>query len=86
MSNNFLECAMLIEAHRLTLDQLNGRIPIIPAIDYRRLAYCLIRDRIDLYRTHGIKRTLNDVLSEFSVTTTAYYAWHEKYHSFYQAM
>ena len=55
-------------------------------MDYRRLTYCLIEDRIQAYKAAKKKHTLTDVLAEFGITTTAYYAWYEKYHSFYQAM
>ena len=69
-----------------TYEQLSKRIPDIPAMDYRRLTLCLIQDRIAAYKAAGIKYTLNDVLSDFGISTTAYYAWYEKYHSYYQAM
>ena len=69
-----------------TYEQLSKRIPDIPAMDYRRLTFCLIQDRIAAYKDARIKHTLEDVLTEFGITKKAYYKWYEKYHSYYQAM
>lgn len=69
-----------------TYEQLSKRVPDIPAMDYRRLTFCLIQDRIAAYKDAKIKHTLEDVLTEFGITKKAYYNWCEKYHSYYQAM
>lgn len=70
-----------------TNEQLSKRVPDIPNLDYRRLTYCLIEDRIAAYKAAGIKLTLDEVLLEFGITSKqTYYNWYEKYHSYYQAM
>ena len=86
MNQNDLERTIMLVVRKMTTKQLSRRVPTIPMIDYRRLTYCLVEDRIAAYKAAGIRHTLNDVLSEFGITTTAYYAWYEKYHAFYQAM
>ena len=84
---NPLERAILNVTREMTEQQLSKRIPDIPQMDYRRLTYCLIEDRIAAYKAAGIKRTLDDVLLEFGITSKqTYYNWYEKYHSSYQAM
>ena len=84
IEQNFFERAIMLMVRKMTNQQLVKRVPTIPTIDYRRLMYCLIEDRIAAYKTAGIKRTLNEVLSEFGITKKAYYNWYEKYHSFYK--
>ena len=85
---NPLERSIMNVAREMTEQQLSKRIPDIPQIDYRRLTYCLIEDRIAAYKaarkTTKIKRTLDDVLQEFGITKKAYYNWYEKYHSYYK--
>lgn len=83
---NPFERAIIDTVRDMTNERLAKRVPTIPMIDYRRLTYCLVEDRIAAYKAAGIRHSLNDVLSEFGITTTAYYAWYEKYHAFYQAM
>ena len=85
-TSNPFERTIILLVRDMTNKQLSKRVPDIPIMDYRRLTYCLIEDRIALYKAAGIRHTLNEVLTEFGITTTAYYAWYEKYHSFYQAM
>ena len=86
MYTNLFEHAIVLLVRKMTKQQLTKLVPAIPSIDYRRLTFCLIQDRIAAYKAAGQKRTLQDVLTEFGITTTAYYAWYEKYHSSYQAM
>ena len=85
---NPLERAIILLAREMTEQQLSKRIPDIQQIDYRRLTYCLIEDRIAAYKAAykntKIKRTLDEVLAEFGITKKAYYAWYEKYHSYYK--
>ena len=81
---NKLELAILHVVRDMTSEQLAKRVPDIPAMDYRRLTYCLIEDRIATYKASKIKRTLEDVLTEFGITKKAYYSWYEKYHFFYK--
>lgn len=70
-----------------TEQQLTKRVPDIPAIDYRRLTFFLIEDRIAAYKNAEIDRTLDAVLLEFGITARqTYYNWYEKYHRYYQAM
>ncbi len=81
---NPFERAIIQLVRDVTSEQLAKRVPDIPAMDYRRLTYCLIEDRIATYKAAGIKRTLDNVLSEFGITKKAYYSWYEKYHFFYK--
>ena len=81
---NPFERAIMHVMRDMTSEQLAKRVPDIPAMDYRRLTYCLIEDRIAAYKAAGIKRTLDNVLTEFGITKKAYYSWYEKYHFFYK--
>ena len=83
---NPFERAIMQVMRDKTYEQLSKRVPDIPAMDYRRLTFCLIQDRIAAYKDAKIKHTLEDVLTEFGITKKAYYNWYEKYHSYYQAM
>jgi hypothetical protein len=83
-NQNPFERAIMHVMRDVTNEQLSKRVPDIPAMDYRRLTYCLIEDRIAAYKAAGIKRTLDNALSEFGITKKAYYSWYEKYHSFYK--
>lgn len=81
---NPLERCILDVAREMTNQQLAKRIPDIPQMDYRRLTYCLIEDRIAAYKAAGWMITLDNVLLEFGITKKAYYNWYEKYHSYYK--
>ena len=81
---NPFERATMNLVREMTEQQLSKRIPDIPQMDYRRLAYYLIEDRIAAYKAAHIKQTLDDVLMEFGITKKAYYTWYEKYHSYYK--
>lgn len=81
---NPFECAIMHVMRDMTSEQLAKRVPDIPAMDYRRLTYCLIEDRIAAYKAAGIKHTLDNVLTEFGITKKAYYSWYEKYHFIYK--
>ena len=81
---NPFERAIMRVMRDMMSEQLAKRVPDIPAMDYRRLTYCLIEDRIAAYKAAGIKRTLDNVLTEFGITKKAYYSWYEKYHFFYK--
>ena len=83
-NQNPFERAIMHVMRDMTSKQLAKRVPDIPAMDYRRLTYCLIEDRIAAYKAAGIKRTLDNVLTEFGITKKAYYSWYEKYHFFYK--
>jgi len=83
-NQNPFERAIMHVMRDVTNKQLTKRVPDIPAMDYRRLTYCLIEDRIAAYKAAGIKRTLDNVLTEFGITKKAYYSWYEKYHSYYK--
>lgn len=81
---NYLESAITDLVREKTDYQLTRRIPDIPSLDYRRLFYCLIADRIASYKEAKIKVTLDCVLQEFGITKKAYYNWYEKYNSYYK--
>ena len=84
---NPFERATMLLVRDMTNEQLAKRVPTIETIDPRRLTYCLIEERIASYNAANIKRSLDEVLIEFSITSRqTYYNWYEKYHSYYQAM
>ncbi len=83
---NPFERAIMQVMRDKTYEQLSKRVPDIPDMDYRRITFCLIQDRIAAYKDAKIKHTLEDVLTEFGITKKAYYNWYENYHSYYQAM
>ena len=84
IKQNHFERAIIHMMRDMTSEQLAKRVPDIPQMDYRRLTYCLIEDRIAAYKATGIKLTLDEVLLEFGITKKAYYSWYEKYHFFYK--
>lgn len=81
---NHFERAIIQLMRDMTSMQLAKRVPDIPSVDYRRITYCLIEERIAAYKAAKKKHTLDDVLSEFGITKKAYYNWYEKYHSYYK--
>ena len=83
-SFNALESAIIDVVNNEVSQRLTKRIPDIPSLDYRRLFYCLIADRIASYKEAKIKVTLDCVLQEFGITKKAYYNWYEKYNSYYK--
>ena len=84
---NPFERAILNVTRDMTNQQLSKRIPDIPSMDYRRVTYCLVEDRIAAYKAARIKVTLDAILLEFGITSRqTYYNWYEKFHSSYQAM
>lgn len=75
----------IIEMVRETTNlQLRKRVPDIDHIDYRRLAFLIVQTRIDAYKAAGVKQALVLTLAECGITTTAYYAWYEKYNRVYE--
>lgn len=84
---NPFEHAIRNVVRELTDQQLTKRVPDIPVIDYRRLTFFLIEDRITVYKDAEIHRTLDAVLLDFGITSRqTYYNWYEKYHRYYQAI
>lgn len=91
---NSFELAIREIVREMTKQQLTKRTPSIPDLDYRRLTYFLIEDRIRLYKEvekqgqhpskkKEKKKTLENILNQFGITKKAYYAWYEKYHVAY---
>jgi hypothetical protein len=84
---NPFERAIMHVMRDKTYEQLSKFVPDIPDMDYRRLTFCLIQDRIAAYKAAKKKCSLDKVLDAFGVTSRqTYYNWYEKYHSYYQAM
>lgn len=84
---NQFENAMREVVHEMTDKQLTKRVPDLPAIDIRRLTYCLIRDRIAAYKAAEKEYTLDGVLIEFGISARqTYYNWDEKYRYYYEKM
>ena len=81
---NPFERACMDVAREMIEPQLKKRIPDIPSMDYRRLTYCLIEDRIQAYKDAETKISLDSILFQFGITKKAYYSWYEKYHSYYK--
>ena len=51
MTTNHFERAIIQLVREMASEQLAKRVPDIPAMDYRRLTFCLIEDRIAAYKT-----------------------------------
>ena len=84
---NQLENAMREVVREMTDHQLTKRVPDLPAIDIRRLTYCLIRDRIAAYKAVEKEYTLDNVLIDFGVSARqTYYNWDKKYKDYYEKM
>ncbi len=84
---NQTERAIVEYVRERTKEELSKRIPCIDNIDYRRLTYLLIEDRMAMYKEAGIEKTIPDVLTEFGINSPhTYYNWYEKWHKVYQAM
>ena len=81
---NPFERATMNLVREMTEQQLSKRIPDIPQMDYRRLTYCLIEDRIAAYKAAKRKMSIENILNQFGITKKAYYTWYEKYHSYYK--
>ena len=81
---NPTECAIIEMVRETTNTQLRKRVPEIDFIDYRRLAFLIVQTRIDAYKAAGVKQALVLTLAECGITTTAYYAWYEKYNRVYK--
>ncbi len=79
-----LEKSMIDAVHEKTQHELTKRIPAISAIDYRRVMYCLIEDRLAIYKQAGFRRTFDEVLTEFGIAKQTYYNWFEKYNRDYK--
>ncbi|MBR1716594.1 MAG: hypothetical protein IJ718_03115 [Paludibacteraceae bacterium] len=78
------DLAIMNTIGEMTKKQLAKRVPAIPEFDYRRITFCLIEDRIQMYKEAEIKFKQEDILVQFGITKKAYYAWYEKYHSYYK--
>ena len=81
---NYFESAIIDLVREKTDYQLTRRIPDIPSLDYRRMTYFLIEERIAAYKAAKNKQTLDCVLQEFGITKKAYYNWYEKYNLYYK--
>lgn len=81
---NPTERAIIEMVRETTEQQLRKRVPDIDHIDYRRLAFLIVQTRIDAYKDAGVKQSLVLTLAECGITTTAYYAWYEKYNRVYK--
>ena len=70
-----------------TREELAKRVPSIDNIDYRRLTYLLIEDRMAMYEEAKVDETIPTILAEFGINSPhTYYNWYEKWHKVYQAM
>lgn len=78
------DLAIINTIGEMTKKQLSKRVPAIPYFDYRRITFCLIEDRIQMYKEAEKDFKLDDILVCFGITKKAYYAWYEKYHSYYK--
>ena len=70
-----------------TREELAKRVPSIDNIDYRRLTYLLIEDRMAMYEEAKVDETIPTILAECGINSPhTYYNWYEKWHKVYQAM
>ena len=84
---NQTERAIVECVRERTKEELSKRIPCIDAIDYRRLTYLLIEDRMAMYEEAKVDETIPIILAEFGVhSPNTYYNWYEKWHKVYQSM
>lgn len=84
---NQTERAIVEYVRERTKEELSKRIPCIDNIDYRRLTYLLIEDRMAMYEEAKVDETIPTILTEFGINSPhTYYNWYEKWHKVYQAM
>lgn len=84
---NSVERAIVECVRERTRVELTKRIPCIDNIDYKRLTYLLIEDRMAMYKEVKINKTIPVILAEFGINSqNTYYSWYEKWHKIYQAM
>ena len=84
---NQTERAIVECVRERTKEELSKRIPCIDNIDYRRLTYLLIEDRMAMYEEAKVDETIPTILAEFGIKSpNTYYNWYEKWHKVYQAM
>ena len=84
---NQTERAIVECVRERTREELVKRVPSIDNIDYRRLAYLLIEDRMAMYEEAKVDETIPTSLAEFGINSpNTYYNWYEKWHKVYQAM
>jgi hypothetical protein len=84
---NQTERAIVEYVRERTKEELSKRIPCIDNIDYRRLTYLLIEDRMAMYKEAKVDETIPSILAEFGINSPhTYYNWYEKWHKVYQAM
>ena len=81
---NPTESAILDVVQRMSRNGLNKRVPSIDDIDVKRIAFFIVQTRIDACKQAGIKQSLVTTLAQCGISTTAYYAWFEKYHLAYK--
>lgn len=84
---NQTERAIVECVRERTREELAKRVPSIDNIDYRRLTYLLIEDRMAMYEEAKVDETIPTILAEFGINSPhTYYNWYEKWHKVYQAM
>ena len=84
---NQTERAIVEYVRERTKEELSKRIPCIDNIDYRRLTYLLIEDRMAMYEEAKVDEPIPTILAEFGINSpNTYYNWYEKWHKVYQAM
>ena len=81
---NSTELAMVEQV--LTMDQqqiLKGKD--LDMIDFSKVKYLIIRNRMALYKQHRVKMSLDVILTEVWIKCkNTYYDLHEKYHILYE--
>ena len=84
---NQTERAIVECVRKRTRMELTKRVPSIDNIDYRRLTYLLIEDRMTMYKEAHIDETIPIILADFGINSpNTYYSWYEKWNKVYQAM
>ena len=81
--NYSLERAIVNHVRQQTQAELGKTISHVPHYDHRLIGFCIVQTLIETYKDAGIKQSLELTLQECGISTSAYYAWYEKYYASY---
>ena len=80
-SLNPIEQLIVNGLRQMLLTELRKKIPFIPSINYRKLAYLIIETILACAKEVGKKYTLKQILDKFGIKYDTYYDWNEKWHT-----
>ena len=85
--NHSIERAIVELVREETHKELMKRVHHLEDINYRRLTYLLIEDRMALYRENGMPVPIALVLNEFGIHSPhTYYNWYARWHKQYLSL